>query len=69
MIDGDKRDIRTREKIEWDIVILSGERSFSVINKVEEIRIPCECVGSSILEPIPNNRSNKSTRYKRTKQT
>ena len=52
MIDSDKRDIRTRGKIEWDFVILSGERSFSVINKVEEIRIPCECVGGSILEAI-----------------
>ena len=25
-----------------------------MINKVEEIRIPCECVGGSILEAIPN---------------
>ena len=24
-------------------------------NKLEEIRIPCECVGGSILEAIPNN--------------
>ena len=28
-----------------------------MINKVEEIRIPCECVGGSILEAIPNNTS------------
>ena len=26
-----------------------------MISKVEEIRIPCECVGGSILEAIPNN--------------
>ena len=25
-----------------------------MINKVEEIRIPCECVGGSILEAILN---------------
>ena len=49
-----KRDIRTREKIEWDNVILSGEKSFSVINKVEEIRITCEGAGGLILEAIPN---------------
>ena len=42
MIDSDNREI------------LSGERSFSVINKVKEIRIPCECVGGLILEAIPN---------------
>lgn len=35
------------------MVILS-EEGLSVINKVEEIRIPCECVGGSILEAIPN---------------
>ena len=51
MIDSDKREIRTR----GTFVILSGERSFSVINKVEEIRIPCECVGGSILEAIPSS--------------
>ena len=45
MIDSDKRDSRTRGEIEWDFVILCGKRSFSVINKVEEIRISCECVG------------------------
>ena len=26
-----------------------------MINKVEEIRIPCECVGGSVLEAISNN--------------
>ena len=56
MIDSDKRDSRTRGSIGWDFVILSGKRSFSVINKVEEIRISCECVGGSILEAIPNIR-------------
>ena len=35
-------------------VILCGKRCFSVINKVEEIRISCECVGGLILEAIPN---------------
>lgn len=25
-----------------------------MINKVEDIRMPCECVGGSILETIPN---------------
>ena len=54
MIDSDKRDSRTRGEIEWDFVILCGKRSFSVINKVEEIRISCECVGGLILEAIPN---------------
>ena len=54
MIDSDKRDIRTRGEIEWDFVILCGKRCFSVINKVEEIRISCECVGGLILEAIPN---------------
>ena len=46
MIDSDKRDSRTRGEIEWDFVISSGKRFFGgVINKVEEIRISCECVG------------------------
>ena len=54
MIDSDKRDIRTRGENEWDFVISSGKRCFSVINKVEEIRISCECVGGLILEAIPN---------------
>ena len=45
MIDSDKRDSRTS----W-----AGKRFFSVNNKVEEIRILCECVGGSILEAIPN---------------
>ena len=31
-----------------------------MINKVEEIRIPCECVGGSILEAIPNTGKKKS---------
>ena len=35
---------------------LKREEIFSVINKVEEIRISCECVGGSILEAIPNIR-------------
>ena len=25
-----------------------------MINKLQEIRIPCECVGGSILQAIPN---------------
>ena len=37
MIDSDKRDSRSRGEIEWDFVIFCGKRSFSVINKVEEI--------------------------------
>ena len=56
MIDSDKRD-RTRGEIEWDFVISSGKRYFSVINKVEEIRISCECVGGLILEAILNTRN------------
>ena len=51
MIDSDKRDIRTRKN--GTFVILSGKRSFSVINKAE-IRKMCECVGGAILEAIPN---------------
>ena len=35
-----------------------------MINKVEEIRIPCECVGGSILEAIPNtNKCSKLSHY------
>ena len=56
MIDSGKRDIRTRGEIEWDFVISSGKRCFSVNNKVEEIRISCECVGGLNLGGNPQQK-------------
>ena len=56
MIDSDKRDNRAREWIEWRLCtgLELGREIFSMINKVEEIRISREYVGGSILEAIPN---------------
>ena len=57
MIDSDKRDNRAREWIEWRLCTglePLGREIFSMINKVEEIRISREYVGGSILEAIPN---------------
>ena len=42
------------ERKEWVFWNIERAEIFSVINKLEEIRIPCECVGGSILEAIPN---------------
>ena len=48
-----KETLEHEDRNNGTFVILSGERYFSVINKIEEIRIQCECVGGSILEAIP----------------
>lgn len=58
-----KETLEHEEKQNGTFVILSGKRSVTVINKVEEIRISCECVGVLVLEAIPNTSGTSDGTY------